>query len=149
MGRHSIIRGSTTLVGLVREQSQARPDHQIYAFLEGDLQEQRAWTLAQLDERSRAIAAFLQQEGRAGDRALLLYPAGLEFIGAFLGCLFSGVIAVPIQAPAAARLRRTSERIRSTLADCSPRFVLTLFSAFPLLIPGADGSPVRAVAIEA
>ena len=45
-------------------------------------------------EEARAIAAHLQAVSAAGDRALLLYPAGLQFLAAFFGCLYAGVIAV-------------------------------------------------------
>ena len=45
--------------------------------------------------RARALGAFLRGAGGAGERALLLYPPGLEFITAFLGCLYGGVVAVP------------------------------------------------------
>lgn len=34
-----------------------------------------------------------------GDRAVLLYPPGPEFILAFVGCLFAGVVPVPVYPP--------------------------------------------------
>ena len=50
--------------------------------------------------RSRTIAAWLQSRCRPGDRALLLYPPGLDFVAAFFGCLYAGVLAVPAYPPA-------------------------------------------------
>ena len=53
----------------------------------------------ELDRRARVIAARLQLELSPGDRALLVYPAGLEFIAAFFGCMYAGVVAVPATYP--------------------------------------------------
>src|SRR5260221_344373 len=49
----------------------------------------------ELERQAHGIAAALQKLEAQGERALLLYPPGLEFIAAFFGCLFSGTIAVP------------------------------------------------------
>ena len=46
-------------------------------------------------QRARVIAARLQRMGMAGERALLLYPPGLDYIEGFFGCLYAGVVAVP------------------------------------------------------
>ena len=58
-------------------------------------------------------------------RALLLYPPGLDFVAAFFGCLYAGVIAVPSYPPAPSRPGRGQPRLKAILEDCSPRFVLT------------------------
>ena len=42
-----------------------------------------------------AIAAELQDRTVPGERAVLLFPPGLDFISAFFGCMYAGVIAVP------------------------------------------------------
>ncbi len=46
---------------------------------------------ARLDLRARAIAAELQARGMTGQRALLLYPPGLDFVEAFFGCLYATI----------------------------------------------------------
>ena len=59
-------------------------------------------TRGELDRRARALAVRLQDLGLdRRSRALLLYPPGLEFITAFFGCLYAGVVAVPAYLPAA------------------------------------------------
>jgi len=55
-----------------------------------------------------------------GDRALLLYPPGLDFIDAFFGCLYAGVVAVPCYPPARARAAAP----QAILADAGARFAL-------------------------
>ena len=56
--------------------------------------------------QARAIAARLGAEGLAGERALLAFPPGLEFLAAFFGCLYAGVVAVPAYPP---RPNRTAD----------------------------------------
>ena len=77
-------------------------------------------TIGELDRRARAIAANLQRGGRRGERAILLFRPGLDFIGALLGCFYAGVVAVPSTVPrlgvGADRLRRIADDARATLA---------------------------------
>ena len=56
-------------------------------------------TWGELDRRARAIAAALTEAGAAGERALLLYPPGLDYLAAFFGCLYAGTVAVPVYPP--------------------------------------------------
>ena len=81
-----------------------------------------------LDSQARAIAALLQSYNASGERALLLYPAGLEFISAFFGCLYAGVIAVPLPPPNTAQPQRALSRFRSIANDAQPTVVLTTSS---------------------
>ncbi|MCK4440478.1 MAG: AMP-binding protein, partial [Sulfurovaceae bacterium] len=57
-----------------------------------------------------------------GDRALLLYPSGLDFIYAFLGCLYAGIVAVPAYPP---RKNQKIDRLRNIVEDCDAKVVLT------------------------
>ena len=58
-------------------------------------------TFSDVFDCARRIGAYLQREMglRPGDRAVLLYPPGQEFILAFMGCIFAGVVAVPVYPP--------------------------------------------------
>src|SRR5690606_14436330 len=78
-------------------------------------------TYADLDRRARAIAARLQSMNLAGERALLLYPPGFDYIEAFFGCLYAGVIAVPAYPPA----RQHLPRLHSIMRDASPAVIMT------------------------
>lgn len=79
-------------------------------------------TYVDLERQALAIAARLQREGAAGERALLFYPSGIEFLAAFCGCLVAGVVAVPVFP---ARLPRHLPRLAAIAADAQPKFVLT------------------------
>ena len=78
------------------------------------------WVL--LDRRARALAAWLQEAGCAGERVVLLFPPGLDFVAAFFGCLYAGAAAVPAYPP---RLNRTDDRLEEIFRDARPRAVLT------------------------
>ena len=94
----------STLVELLQHRAQHQPQDLAYCFLEDGKREGLSYTYAQLDCQARAIAVQLQQS--RGERALLLYPQGVEVVAAFCGCLYSGVIAIPVPPPDAGRMKR-------------------------------------------
>ena len=124
-----------TLVELLRARAGDHGDEGAFIFLaDGERDEQRL-TYGELDRRARAVAASLQQKLRPGDRALLLYPPGLDYVAGFFGCLYAGVIAVPAYPPDPARLTRTLPRLLSIAADARTAAVLTT-STFTELAEG-------------
>nr|VFK79808.1 MAG: hydroxymethylglutaryl-CoA synthase [Candidatus Kentron sp. SD] len=120
MNRNSI--PSSTLVELLRHRAQAQPDKTTYTFLKDGETEEASLTYAQLDLRARAIAARLQRISAPGERALLLYHAGLDFIAAFFGCLYAGVVAVPTYPP---RRNRADPRFQAIATDARASVALT------------------------
>src|SRR5215468_8185326 len=135
-GRASVLRAApaplvrstmiqSTWVRLLREKAQRHPDLPVCTFLaDGEAREASA-SYAELDARARTIAAVLQGRYSRGDRALLLFPPGLEYVSAFLGCLYAGIVAAPFPSPALARVSSTLPRLRSVVADLQPDVVLT------------------------
>ena len=117
-----------SLVDLLRRRAHEDPDANLFSFLpDGDEKDVPTLTRGELDRQARAIAARLQELGpdSTGARALLLYPPGLEFITAFFGCLYAGVVAVPAYLP---RVNRPMTRLRSLVVDAEPCAVLTCAS---------------------
>jgi len=136
------IRGRpTTWVDLLRERTQQRPDLRVCTFLVDGETKEVSLTYAELDTRARAIAAELQSRQVGGNRALLLYPPGLEYIAAFLGCLYAGVVAVPVYPPHPARLEPTLPKLRSITGDGRPQIVLTTTAGLGLAGSLADTLP--------
>jgi acyl-CoA synthetase (AMP-forming)/AMP-acid ligase II len=115
----------STLVEILRWRARQRPELRTYTYLIDGEAEGDYLTHAALDCQARSIAALLQGCRAGGERALLLYPAGLEFIPAFFGCLYAGVIAVPLPAPNLAQPQRTLPRLRAIISDAQPSVVLT------------------------
>src|SRR5690242_5205348 len=100
-----------TFLDPLRMRAVEQPHRLAYRFLlDGELDE-AAFTYDALDCRARAIGAELQSISSRGDRVLLLIPPGLDFIAAFFGCLYAGVIAVPSYPPHPARIEPTLFRI--------------------------------------
>jgi acyl-CoA synthetase (AMP-forming)/AMP-acid ligase II len=118
----------SSLVELLRWRAFEQPDHRIYTYLIDGETEGAHLTYEALDLQARAIGALLQSYKANGERALLLYPAGLEFIAAFFGCLYAGVIAVPLPPPNTAQPQRALSRFRAIANDAQPTVVLTTSS---------------------
>ena len=111
-----------TIVDLLRQRAAYRPHDRAFTFLVDGENEELNITYAELDRKARAVGAWLLSEGMAGKRVLLLYPSGLDFIAAFMGCLYGGAIAVPAYPP---RKNRSVERIEAIAADADASVALT------------------------
>ncbi|GAB4192333.1 MAG: hypothetical protein OHK0022_06440 [Roseiflexaceae bacterium] len=130
-----------TLLELLRERVFKTPEQLAYTFLlDGEHEEQR-FSYAELDRQARIIGALLATVTRPGERALLLYPPGLDYIAAFFGCLYAGVIAVPAYPPNPARLERTLPRLQAIVQDAQPALALTTDSIKQLVEFGLSGVP--------
>ncbi|MFS8105251.1 AMP-binding protein, partial [Lentzea alba] len=113
------------LAELCRRQALVRGEERAFVFLESGVVESASLTYAELDLRARAIAVRLRSLAQPGSRALLCHPPGLEFVAAFLGCLYAGVIAVPappVRRPAG-DARHT--RLLAIAEDCGPELLLS------------------------
>ena len=110
------------LVQLLRWRAVAQPERVAYTFLVDGETSEVCLTFGELDLRARAIGTWLQSAGAAGERVLLLYPPGIEYITAFFGCLYAGAVAIPAYPP---RLNQKLFRIQTILEDASVSVVLT------------------------
>ncbi len=122
--------GASNLIDLLRGRAADTPDRAVFTFLRDGVTPAETVTVAELDRRARETAAWLQPRCPAGARALLLYPPGIEFVVAFLGCVYAGVIAVPAYPP---RGRDIDPRIRAIAADAQASVVLTTADLLPRL----------------
>lgn len=110
------------IIDVLRFRAQQHAANVAFRFLKDGERETVSLTYAELDSRARAYAVHLQALGLEGERALLLFPSGLDFIAAFFGCLYAGVIAVPAYPP---RNARNLPRIQSIVADAKAKVALT------------------------
>jgi len=85
----------STVVELLRYRALHQTQQLSFTFLQEGETASASWTYEALDRLSRAIASQLQVMNLSGERALLLYPPGLDYLAAFFGCLYAGVVAVP------------------------------------------------------
>ena len=99
----------------------ARDDPDATAFV---FESEDRVSYAELDARARTIAAAL--DGAQGERVLLVYPPGLEYVAALFGCFYAGAVAVPAYPPDPARLERSLPRLEAIIRDAEPKVVLTI-----------------------
>jgi acyl-CoA synthetase (AMP-forming)/AMP-acid ligase II len=112
----------SSLVELLAKRAESQPDARAYVFLSDRGTEEAAITFRQLHDAANALATRLSGIARPGERALLVFPPGLEFIVAFFGCLIARIIAVPMMMPRRQSARDSSAAI---LANCEPVVALS------------------------
>ncbi|MBA2676020.1 MAG: AMP-binding protein, partial [Ramlibacter sp.] len=84
-----------SLVAALEQRAREDGGQPAFTWLEQGERAGARLSFTQLDAQARAIGAQLQAVCAAGDRVLLAYPPGLEYVAAFFGCLYAGLIAVP------------------------------------------------------
>ncbi|MEH2172819.1 SDR family NAD(P)-dependent oxidoreductase [Nostoc sp.] len=132
-GLSSSERKSSTLVDLLRYRADDRPNQTAYTFLVDGEAEEVSITYEELDIKARAIAQVLichfadklKSLVDTRERVLLLYPPGWEFIAAFFGCLYAGVIAIPAYPP---RRNQHLTRLKAIIQDAQVSLALTTTS---------------------
>jgi acyl-CoA synthetase (AMP-forming)/AMP-acid ligase II/acyl carrier protein len=135
------------MVDLLRGQAGIDPDGAAYVFVD-ERDGLVEISFGELDRRARAIAARLQLELRPGDRALLVYPAGLEFISAFFGCLYANVVGVPATYP---KPKRPMPRLQKIALDCDAHVALSTAQTLTTLDPdllSADAATSQWIATD-
>jgi acyl-CoA synthetase (AMP-forming)/AMP-acid ligase II len=112
----------SSLVTLLARRAKSQPEDRAYVFLGDRGAEEAVITFRELHDAAAALAARLVKIARPGDRAILVFPPGLEFLVAFFGCQIARVIAVPMMMP-----RRQSARDSSAgiMVNCEPVVALT------------------------
>ncbi len=128
----------STLIELLRERARQQPAQLGYKFLLDGEEESVSLSYGELDRSARRIGAYLQSIGATGERVLLLYPSGLDYIAAFFGCLYAGAIAVPAYPP---RANRNLSRLQAITADAQAKFALTVAPIISKLEPLLSESP--------
>ncbi|MET9026518.1 fatty acyl-AMP ligase [Nocardia sp. NPDC004168] len=111
------------LPDILERRAAGEPDRTAYVFLDENGSEAAALTYLELHQRALPVAKELGSRCMPGDRALLVFPQILDFIVAYFGCLYAGIIAVPVNPP---RRDRVQDATRSIVFDCRPAAVLTV-----------------------
>ncbi|GAB4195278.1 MAG: hypothetical protein OHK0022_11900 [Roseiflexaceae bacterium] len=110
----------STLIDLLCARAEGSDQTKGYTFLGGEAAERLTYRV--LDREARRMAVHLQAQGLTGERAVLLLPPGLAYIVAFWGCLYAGVVAVPVYTP---RSEASLPRLQTALASADARVVLS------------------------
>jgi acyl-CoA synthetase (AMP-forming)/AMP-acid ligase II/acyl carrier protein len=112
----------SNLVDLLRYRALNQPNQTAFTYLEDKEGLESTLTYQQLDAKARTIAVYLRNISTSGERVLLLYPPGLDYIAAFFGCLYAELIAIPLYPP---RNNRNMSRIQAIMEDSQAQIALT------------------------
>ena len=112
----------TSFIDVIQSHELERPDQHAYIFLGDGVNETEQCTYKELNVFSKAIAARLQQLNMEGGSTLLLFPPGLDFVKAFIGCLFAKTMVVPVQLP---RGNKPLDAIEQIIEDANVTSILT------------------------
>jgi len=110
---------------VLRIRADTTPDELAACFLVDGEEEGPRLSYAGLDQAARALAVLLRDRGEPGDRVLLLFEAGLDFVPAFFGCLYAGLVPVPLPPPRPEPLAQDWQKLANVTMDCQPRIALT------------------------
>jgi acyl-CoA synthetase (AMP-forming)/AMP-acid ligase II/acyl carrier protein len=124
-GSHRTSDLSTTWVELLQVRAARSGQREAFRFFTEAATDEARLTYAQLDEQARAVATPLRASCKVGDRALLLYPPGLEFVVGLFGCWYAGLTAVPAYPPRSAHHAGSLATLQGIAANCEPSVVLT------------------------
>ena len=137
--RRSFSQPPQTLVDLLRQRVDDYADDVLYRFLrpglsslvggstldpenKSDLFNPQVLTYLDLERRAKEVATWLLGRVEPGDRVVLAFPPGCEYITGYFGCLYAGVIAVPAYPP---RRNQRDQRLHAIIADADVRVALT------------------------
>jgi len=126
------LKNTNNIIEILKKNAETRPNDILYRYIEDEEKEPLTLTYDQVHYEAKKIASNLLSTCRKGDRALMLYPAGLEFITAFLGCLYAGLIAVPAYPP---RKNQKLNRLKSIINDAEATVVMTSKKASEIAKP--------------
>lgn len=110
------------MIGLLNRKVEQWGIQEKIFFLNSNTNIQEAISYQALMLKAKIIAATIQQHTVPGDRVLLIYAPGIEFISAFFGCLYAGVIAVPVYPPAEKKL---IEKLQAIISNAEPKIILS------------------------
>src|SRR5271165_1432370 len=107
------------VVGRLASWANKEPARVAFRFIRNSGLETEDVTFGALHARAMSVAIELVRRHGRGNRALIALPQGLDFITAFLGCLYAGAIAVPVHVP---RRNRHLDRFVGIARNCGARF---------------------------
>jgi acyl-CoA synthetase (AMP-forming)/AMP-acid ligase II len=136
-----------TVPKILSRWARERPDAIAFDIVRAQLAQREGISFQELERGAKKVAAFLCSSVPQRGRVLLLFPPGIDYISAFLGCLYAGVVAVPLYPP---RSGASGDRIYSVARSSRPALVLTTDATVTLLrdmpsFVGSDAVDVQSI----
>lgn len=105
------------------KRAQQLGDRPAYTFVKRNDYTGHTLTYRELSDQVNHLSAQLQQHSTEGDRILLMFPQGIEFILSFFAVINASRIAVPADIP---RTKGFSDRIQRIVDNCEASTIITL-----------------------
>ncbi len=113
-----------TLVDILLDHIEHLGSRHVFNFLENGERLTRRSTFSEFTHQASRVAHWLQSRQMAGQRVVLVFEPGIEFVEAYLGCLMAGAVAVPVAPMAGARTDQRSSKTQAIIEDCAPALIL-------------------------
>ncbi|MEQ1674684.1 MAG: fatty acyl-AMP ligase [Candidatus Nitrotoga sp.] len=125
-----------TFVDVLSKHAAEIPNDTALVFLTNGEKAQPSMTFSELHELSMKFAAGIREHADRGNRVLLLFQSSYEFAVAFFGCLYAGVISIPLPIPS----RRIGDwtRMEKIIHDTDAKLVVTYEKARERLMQNAQ-----------
>lgn len=136
---------SSTIIDCLQHYSQVQPEAPVYTFVEKGTKAAQSLSYRMLDNYSQVLASTLREKGLQGERAILLFPPGLEFMVALFACFYAGCLAVPSNI---ARNSRHAERLNRIIDDAQAVVILTTKELESALVEQLGRSDVTFVSVD-
>ena len=92
---------NSNIVEVLQQRALSHPDRECIIFLGDGENQSDSLTYKENDIAACHVAGLMQKRGISkGDRVLIILPNSLEFVKIFYGCLYTGILAVPLHEPA-------------------------------------------------
>lgn len=112
---------------ILRWRASTNPDHVLYSVINSKGQEVQKLTCAQLHKKAERVACLLVEKGQlqAGDHVALVFNPSVDLVAAFYGCLYVGIVPVPIRPPHVQNIQTTLPTIKMIVEMSRIKGILT------------------------
>ncbi len=112
------------LVELLINRSDRFQNKVLYNFMgsNASLEHCKRVSFEDLDKKSKTISVGLLDLINSGDRVVILLPPGENYITSLFGCLYAGIIAVPVQIP---RREQQFSKLIHIINDCHAKLLIS------------------------
>jgi acyl-CoA synthetase (AMP-forming)/AMP-acid ligase II/acyl carrier protein len=116
----------TNFVDVLKYKAKTIPNNIAFSIIKDDNCIAESISFSELDKKAGNVAEALKNICNPGDRVILIFPSGIDFIYCLLGCLYSHVISVPIYPPRNQKNNPESIiRFKKIINDARPKVILT------------------------
>ncbi len=123
-----------TMVQALRSRAASQANELAFVFLDHNCNVLDQTTFAALDASARSVGSKLTSRGLSGERIMIVFPSGLDFVAALFGCFYAVAVPTPYLIG-----KRAVERCAAIFKDSRPAVVLA-----PLQL-GRDAEIRRAI----